>query len=58
LESYVLRKEPPKLLLVRTDNIRNGDLINLFDKHIELIVKLFSTHSLIEVSKNEIVVHT
>ena len=57
LESYVLRKEPPKLLLIRTGNIRNREPINLFDKHIELIARLFSTHSLIEVSKTEIVVH-
>jgi len=57
LESYVLRKEPPKLLLIRTGNISNSELINLFDKHIGLILRLFSTHSLIEVSKTEIVVH-
>ncbi|MFB9861758.1 hypothetical protein EFA69_11935 [Rufibacter immobilis] len=57
LESYVLRKEPPKLLLIKTGNIRNSELIDLFDKYIELIVKLFLTHSLIEVSKTEIVVH-
>ena len=57
LESYVLRKEPPKLLLIRTGNIRNSELISLFDKHIEFIVSLLATHSLIEVSKTEIVVH-
>ena len=58
LESYVLRKEPPKLLLIKTGNIRNSELIILFDKHIELIVELFSMNSLIEVTKTEIVVHT
>jgi len=57
LESYVLRKGPPKLLLIRTGNIRNSELIDLFDKHIELITRLFLKHSLIEVSKTEIVVH-
>ena len=41
LESYVLRKEPPKLLLIKTGNIRNSELINLFEKHIELIVNFF-----------------
>ncbi len=56
LESYVLRNEPPKLLLIRTGNIRNSELISLFDKHIEFIMSLFATHSLIEVSKTEIVV--
>ncbi|RNI28629.1 DUF5615 family PIN-like protein [Rufibacter latericius] len=57
LESYVLRKEPPKLLLIKTGNIRNSELMDLFEKHIGMIVDLFQTHSLIEVSKTEIVVH-
>lgn len=57
LESYVLRKEPPKLLLIKTGNIRNSELISLFGKHIELIAGLFSKHSLIEITKTEIVVH-
>lgn len=57
LESYVLRKAPPKLLLIKTGNIRNSELISLFGKHIELIAELFSTHSLIEMTKTEIVVH-
>jgi predicted nuclease of predicted toxin-antitoxin system len=57
LESYILRKEPPKLLLIKTGNIKNSELISLFDKNIELIVELFSLHSLIEMSKEEIVVH-
>ena len=57
LESHVLRREPPKLLLIKTGNIRNDELLSLFEKHIELIIELFSTHSLIEVTKTEIVVH-
>ena len=57
LESYVLRKEPPKLLLVKTGNILNSELIALFGKHLTLITDLFSKHSLVELSKTEIVVH-
>jgi predicted nuclease of predicted toxin-antitoxin system len=57
LESYILRKEPSKLLLIKTGSVRNRELINLFDRNIELIVELFSLHSLIEVTKDEIVVH-
>jgi predicted nuclease of predicted toxin-antitoxin system len=57
LESYILRKEPPKLLLVKTGNIRNNELISLSDRNLKLIIDLFSLHSLIEVTKEEIVVH-
>jgi predicted nuclease of predicted toxin-antitoxin system len=57
LESYVLRKEPPKLLIVKTGNIRNSELLSLFEKHIEFIASLFIEHSLVEMSRTEIVVH-
>jgi predicted nuclease of predicted toxin-antitoxin system len=57
LESYILRKEPPKLLLIKTGNIRNRELISLFGRNMKLIVELFLLHSLIEVTKEEIVVH-
>lgn len=57
LESYILRKEPPKLLLVKTGNIRNSELVILFERNLELIVELFFLHSLIEITKAEIVVH-
>jgi predicted nuclease of predicted toxin-antitoxin system len=58
LESHVLRKEPPKLLLIKTGNIRNTELLGIFEKNLELLLNLFATQSLIEVTKSEIVVHS
>ncbi|WP_207433971.1 DUF5615 family PIN-like protein [Sabulibacter ruber] len=58
LGSYLLRKEPPKLLLIKTGNIRNSELMDLFVKNFDFMVNLFLTHSLIEVTKTEIVVHS
>ncbi|WP_370457655.1 DUF5615 family PIN-like protein [Rufibacter sp. XAAS-G3-1] len=57
LESYLLKKVPPQLLLVKTGNIRNQVLLNLFEKHLSLIQELFSKHSLLEITQEEIVVH-
>jgi predicted nuclease of predicted toxin-antitoxin system len=57
LESYILRKEPPKLLLIKTGNIKNSELISLFNKNSDHLVAIFSNHSLVEITKDEIVVH-
>ena len=57
LESHILRNQPPKLLLLKTGNIRNSDLLTLFDTHFGFIAELFTKHSLIEFTKEEIVIH-
>jgi predicted nuclease of predicted toxin-antitoxin system len=57
LESHILRNEPPKLLLLKTGNIRNSELLTLFDKHFDFLVELLSKHALIEFTKEEIVIH-
>ena len=57
LESHILLNQPPKLLLLKTGNIRNSELLSLFDKHFDLITALFAKHALIEFTKEEIVIH-
>ncbi len=57
LLSYLLNKTPRKLLIVKTGNISNKALINLFDLNIGAIDNHFLNHSLIELYKDEIVVH-
>ncbi|HYF03459.1 MAG TPA: DUF5615 family PIN-like protein [Patescibacteria group bacterium] len=57
LESYIVRGEPSKLLLVKTGNVRNSELLAIFEKNIEHISMIFKTQSLIELTKEEIVVH-
>ena len=57
LESYILKKEPPKLLILKTGNIRNSDLLVLFENHLELIINFLTKYSLLEVTREEIIVH-
>jgi predicted nuclease of predicted toxin-antitoxin system len=57
LESFMINKQPEKLIIVKTGNIRNTELIEMFNKHIDTIVKLLSDNSLVEITKTEIVVH-
>ena len=57
LESYIIKKEPPKLLLLKTGNIRNSELILLLQNHLQLLRKYFLHHSLVEMTRQEIIVH-
>ena len=57
LESYLINSLPKKLILVRTGNVSNTDLIAIFKQHIEKISYLMEVNSLIEITKFEIVVH-
>ncbi|EMM76347.1 toxin-antitoxin system, toxin component, PIN domain protein [Leptospira santarosai str. 2000030832] len=44
LDSYLLRNEPKKLLSVTTGNIRNKDLILLFDQLMNTILIEFENN--------------
>ncbi len=58
LESYLVKKEPEKLIVVRTGNIKNAELRKIFDNNIAHIVHLLKHNSLVEVDKTSIIVHS
>jgi predicted nuclease of predicted toxin-antitoxin system len=58
LESHLLYNSPKKLVLVNTGNIKNVDLLLLFEKNINRICSLLNESSLIEINKSEIIVHS
>ena len=57
LDSFLIRQEPHKLLLVTTGNIPNNELMALFANNLFELIKLFEGHSVIEMSRNSIIVH-
>jgi predicted nuclease of predicted toxin-antitoxin system len=57
LDSYYITGVPERLLLVSTGNIKNKDLILLFDSNIDQIVELFNDHSFIELNNAELLGH-
>jgi len=57
LQSYLLYNMPEKLLLVKTGNIRNSELLKIFQNGFEIICRLFTKHSLIEITKEQIITH-
>ncbi len=57
LDSFLLRQQPYKLLLVTTGNITNTELVELFAKNLLQLADLFEQHSLIEINRDDIIVH-
>ena len=51
------RQGPPKLLLITTGNIHNDELVALFARHEETLVRLLSQHTFIELSRSQLIVH-
>ena len=56
-DSYLLFKQPPRLLLLTTGNIKNRKLLDLFRQTIISIDELFSLYSFIELNNDEVIVH-
>jgi predicted nuclease of predicted toxin-antitoxin system len=56
-DSHLLFRQPAKLLLITTGNLKNRQLLNLFRENFEDVLQLFETNSLIELNKDEIISH-
>ena len=49
--SHLLQGRPPRLLLVRTGNMRTRDIKSLFERHLAAIVASLSEHTLVELDR-------
>lgn len=58
VDSFLLRQEPWKILLVSTGNIRNAELIALFMANIEKITEGFDAFDFIEINQTELIFHS
>lgn len=57
LDSFLIRQEPYKLLLVTTGNITNTELVTLFRNKLPQLTQLFQEHSFIELNRDAMIVH-
>lgn len=57
LESFLLMERPKKLIMINTGNIRNVELISIFENNIDIISKSIEENSLIEINRTELIVH-
>ncbi len=53
----MIKKEPRKLIIVRTGNITNKHLIKIFEENLETILKMIARSNLLEISRSEIAEH-
>ncbi len=58
LQSYLLKSEPKKLVMVKTGNIHNQLLLKLFEDNIKTITNLLSNSNMIEIGRTKITEHT
>ena len=57
VDSFTLRGEPAKLLLISTGNISNRDLEMLFVQHFTHIESALAAHQFVELSASQFTVH-
>ncbi len=57
VDSFLLKNEPWKLLLISTGNIRNDELIKLFLSNIQNIALAFETNYYLELNKANLLIH-
>lgn len=55
LESYLLYKKPRKLIVVKTGNITNPVLLNLFDKNLEMVITMMTRSNYIIITSDNII---
>jgi len=57
LESFILHGQPAKLLLITTGNISNRELLDLLERHCKPLFHLLQQHAVVELNREELVVH-
>ena len=57
LESFLVKSEPKKLIIVKTGNITNRQLLTLFEANLKTIIRMLTRSNLVEISRTEIAEH-
>jgi predicted nuclease of predicted toxin-antitoxin system len=57
LDSFIIKQQAYKLLILTTGNINNNQFIDLFMNNLPQLAELFQEHSLIEMNRDRIVVN-
>jgi predicted nuclease of predicted toxin-antitoxin system len=57
LESYLISGKPPKLIIVRTGNVANKILLQLFESNLNTLIAMLNRSNLVEISTTEIAEH-
>lgn len=55
VDTFLLQRTPPRLLLVTVGNIRNPELIRLFSENLDAIVREFETSDFVELTRDALI---
>ncbi|MGM3306932.1 DUF5615 family PIN-like protein [Anabaena sp. WFMT] len=57
LDSFLIKQEPYKLLLITTGNISNKQIEQLSLQNITQIIELFLTYDFLEMTRDSLIIH-
>jgi predicted nuclease of predicted toxin-antitoxin system len=57
VDSFLISRRPPQLLLVSTGNISNAELEAIFEVNVGVMVESYLTYSFVELSRTHIIFH-
>ena len=57
IDSYFVKRIPPRLVIITTGNIRNNELFSLFSNNIEQIIELLKSCNLVEMDNFSLIGH-
>ncbi len=57
LDTFLLHRQPYKLLLVTTGNIRNSQLMQIFSDHLRAVTDALKTSHVVELTRDSITIH-
>ena len=57
VDSYLVEKRPPKLLLVATGNMANAELERIFERNLPAIESALEANSFVELARDNLIVH-
>lgn len=57
-DSHILKGSPRALLIVTTGNIQNRDLLDLFQRHLNVITDYLAISALVELSRDRLIAHS
>ncbi len=57
VHSHLVRGRPHKLLLISTGNIKNNDLLRLFEQNLGQLAEAFMAHSFVEMGRHHLIIH-
>lgn len=56
-DSHLLTGRPDRLLVVSTGNIRNRELLGIFEDHLDEILELFAESQFLELTADRLIAH-